>query len=159
MRFGSFVFPVSHNPENDGVVIDHTLEEIKLAEDIGLDSVWLTEHHFDGAAAHADPLVLAGAIFAYSQLAMNSNLREIRKLEAVNSELTQQIVRREAMINRLSRCRCAWTSLVTSASRSCSASPPVPAMLRRMQEERPCGWRTPRSARPKSREFRPPIRI
>ena len=62
MRFGSFVFPVSHNPEKDGAVIDSTLEEIKLAEDIGLDSIWLTEHHFDGAAAHADPLVLAGAI-------------------------------------------------------------------------------------------------
>ena len=62
MRFGSFVFPVSHNPEKDGAVIDSTLEEIKLADDIGLDSIWLTEHHFDGAAAHADPLVLAAAI-------------------------------------------------------------------------------------------------
>ena len=45
MRFGSFVFPVSHIPQNDGVVIDNTLREIELAEEIGMDSVWLTEHH------------------------------------------------------------------------------------------------------------------
>ncbi|MCZ0952240.1 MAG: LLM class flavin-dependent oxidoreductase, partial [Rhodospirillaceae bacterium] len=62
MRFGSFVFPVSHQPENDSAVIDSTLDEIVLAEKIGMHSVWLTEHHFDGAAAHADPLVLAAAV-------------------------------------------------------------------------------------------------
>ena len=55
MRFASFVFPTSHHPENDSAVIDSTLEEILLAEEIGMHSVWLTEHHFDGAAAHADP--------------------------------------------------------------------------------------------------------
>ncbi len=64
MRFGSFVFPVSHHPDNDSVVIDNTLEEILLAEQIGMHSVWLTEHHFDGAAAHADPLVFGAAIAA-----------------------------------------------------------------------------------------------
>ena len=64
MRFGSFVFPVSHHPERDAAVIDSTLEEILLAERIGMHSVWLTEHHFDGAAAHADPLVLGAAVAA-----------------------------------------------------------------------------------------------
>ena len=67
MRFGSFVFPSSHHPENDSAVIDSTLEEILLAEEIGMHSVWLTEHHFDGAAAHADPLVLGAAIAARTQ--------------------------------------------------------------------------------------------
>ena len=67
MRFGSFVFPVSHEPERDSAVIDSTLEEIVLAEEIGMHSVWLTEHHFDGAAAHADPLVLGAAIAARTQ--------------------------------------------------------------------------------------------
>ncbi|MCY4558347.1 MAG: LLM class flavin-dependent oxidoreductase [Chloroflexi bacterium] len=62
MRFGSFVFPVSHRPENDSAIIDSTLDEIVLAEKIGMHSVWLTEHHFDGAAAHADPLVLGAAV-------------------------------------------------------------------------------------------------
>ncbi len=64
MRFGSFVFPVSHHPEKDSEVIDSTLDEILLAEQIGMHSVWLTEHHFDGAAAHADPLVLGAAVAA-----------------------------------------------------------------------------------------------
>lgn len=64
MRFGSFVFPVSHQPQNDSAVIDSTLDEILLAEQIGMHSVWLTEHHFDGAAAHADPLVLGAAVAA-----------------------------------------------------------------------------------------------
>ena len=67
MRFGSFVFPVSHHPENDSAVIDSTLDEILLAEKIGMHSVWLTEHHFDGAAAHADPLVLGAAIAARTE--------------------------------------------------------------------------------------------
>ena len=64
MRFGSFVFPVSHHPDNDSTVIDSTMDEVILAEQIGMDSVWLTEHHFDGAAAHADPVVFGAAIAA-----------------------------------------------------------------------------------------------
>ena len=67
MRFGSFVFPVSHRPEMDSAVIDNTLEEILLAEKVGMHSVWLTEHHFDGAAAHADPLVFGAAIAARTE--------------------------------------------------------------------------------------------
>ena len=64
MRIGSFIFPVSHHPHNDAEVIDSTLEEIERAEDIGLDAVWLTEHHFDGAVAYADPLVFGAAVAA-----------------------------------------------------------------------------------------------
>ena len=67
MRFGSFVFPVSHEPEKDTAVIHSTLDEIMLAEEIGMHSVWLTEHHFDGAAAHADPLVLGAAVAAKTE--------------------------------------------------------------------------------------------
>ena len=67
MRFGSFVFPVSHTPERDGVVIDDTLEEIELAEELGFDAVWLTEHHFDGASAYVDPVVFGAAVAARTQ--------------------------------------------------------------------------------------------
>lgn len=62
MRFGSFVFPVSHNPENDGEAIHSALDEVLLAEELGFHAVWLTEHHFDGASAYADPVVFAAAI-------------------------------------------------------------------------------------------------
>lgn len=64
MRLGSFVFPVSHYPYSDSAVIDSTLEEVELAERIGLDAVWLTEHHFDGAVVYADPLVFGAAVAA-----------------------------------------------------------------------------------------------
>ena len=64
MRFGQFLFPVSHVPDNDGAVIDNALAEVELAERLGFDAVWLTEHHFDGASAYADPLVFGAAIAA-----------------------------------------------------------------------------------------------
>ena len=64
MRFGSFVFPVSHVPENDGAVIDRTLEEIELQESLGFEATWLTEHHFDGASAFVDPVVFGAAVAA-----------------------------------------------------------------------------------------------
>ncbi|MDA0770640.1 MAG: hypothetical protein BZY79_04375 [SAR202 cluster bacterium Casp-Chloro-G4] len=64
MRFGSFVFPVSHSPDNDSNVIDNTLAEVELGEEIGLDTAWLAEHHFDGAAAYADPLMFGAAVAA-----------------------------------------------------------------------------------------------
>ena len=64
MRFGSFVFSISDDRENDHRVIDSTLRQVELAEEIGMDAVWLTEHHFDGAVAYADPLVFGAAVAA-----------------------------------------------------------------------------------------------
>lgn len=62
MRFGTFVFSISSNRENDGQVIQQTLREVELAEETGMDAVWLTEHHFDGAVAYADPVVFGAAV-------------------------------------------------------------------------------------------------
>ena len=62
MRFGSWIFPISQNSKNDGNVIDDTLTEIDRWESLGFDAIWLSEHHFDGATAYADPVVFAGAI-------------------------------------------------------------------------------------------------
>ena len=64
MRFASFAFPQSMDPEMDSVVIDDTLREIELAEEMGFDAVFLNEHHFDGASAFADPLVFGAAVAA-----------------------------------------------------------------------------------------------
>jgi alkanesulfonate monooxygenase SsuD/methylene tetrahydromethanopterin reductase-like flavin-dependent oxidoreductase (luciferase family) len=62
MRFGTFVFSMSDDPREDHQVIENTLREVELAEELGLDAVWLTEHHFDGAVAYADPVVFAAAV-------------------------------------------------------------------------------------------------
>ena len=62
MRFGTFVIPMSHDPAQDGEVIDKTLREVELADELGFDAVWLTEHHFDGRCAYADPVVFGAAV-------------------------------------------------------------------------------------------------
>ena len=62
MRFGSMVFPVSHEPDNDAAVIASTLAEIELQDKMGFEAAWLTEHHFDGACAYVDPLVFGAAV-------------------------------------------------------------------------------------------------
>ena len=85
MRFGSFVFSISRDRREDHQVIDNTLREVELAEAIGLDAVWLTEHHFDGAVAYADPIVFGAAVamktkrvrigFAVVELALHHPVR------------------------------------------------------------------------------------
>lgn len=64
MRFSTFLFPDSRDPGRDGQVIDETIREARLADELGVDIVWLAEHHFDGIAVYADPIVLAGALAA-----------------------------------------------------------------------------------------------
>ncbi len=64
MKFSTFLFPDSRDPARDGRVIDETLREAALADELGADMVWLAEHHFDGISVYADPMVLAGALAA-----------------------------------------------------------------------------------------------
>ena len=64
MRFGSFVFSISADQNADHEVIHQTLREVEIAEEVGFDAVWLTEHHFDGAVAYADPVVFGAAVAA-----------------------------------------------------------------------------------------------
>ena len=64
MRFGTFVFPVSQKPDNDYRIIHETLNEIQLCDELGFDTAWLSEHHFDGATAYVDPVVFAASIAA-----------------------------------------------------------------------------------------------
>ena len=62
MKFGTWVFPISESPDKDGQVIDNTTEEIILCDKLGYEAVWLSEHHFDGAVAYADPVTFASSI-------------------------------------------------------------------------------------------------
>ncbi len=64
MKFGTFTFSVSHDHNRDHQVIENSMREVLLAEEIGMDAVWLTEHHFDGGVAYADPVVFGGAVAA-----------------------------------------------------------------------------------------------
>ena len=62
MKFSNFLFPESRDPNRDGVVIDETLREARLADDLGVDTIWLAEHHFDGVCAYVDPVSFAASL-------------------------------------------------------------------------------------------------
>ena len=62
MRFANFLFPEARDPARDAECIAEALDEAKLTERLGFDSVWLAEHHFDGNCAYVDPTTFAGAI-------------------------------------------------------------------------------------------------
>ena len=61
MKFSNFLFPQSEIPEKDGQVIDETLAEARLCDELGMEALWLAEHHFDGNCAYVDPVNFAAA--------------------------------------------------------------------------------------------------
>jgi alkanesulfonate monooxygenase SsuD/methylene tetrahydromethanopterin reductase-like flavin-dependent oxidoreductase (luciferase family) len=62
MRVGVFLFHESRDPSTDDRVIDEAICEAKLAEDEGMDAVFLVEHHFDGNCVYVDPPTFASAL-------------------------------------------------------------------------------------------------
>ena len=61
MKFGvQNLFPAEG--EDDHRVLEEALEDIKIADELGFDSVWLTEHHFSRYGILGNPLVLGAAI-------------------------------------------------------------------------------------------------
>jgi alkanesulfonate monooxygenase SsuD/methylene tetrahydromethanopterin reductase-like flavin-dependent oxidoreductase (luciferase family) len=62
MRVGVFLFHESRDPSADDRVIDEAVREAKLAEDEGMDAVFLVEHHFDGNCVYVDPATFAAAL-------------------------------------------------------------------------------------------------
>ena len=63
MQFGPFVLQNSDDdPRLDGQIIDRTLREAELADELGYDVLWLGEHHFDGTQVFADPIVFGTAV-------------------------------------------------------------------------------------------------
>jgi len=67
MRFGPFVLQVSPDPKLDSQIIDNTLKEAELADALGYDVIWLTEHYFGGDTVYADPVVFGAAVAARTQ--------------------------------------------------------------------------------------------
>src|ERR1700744_3681069 len=85
MRFSNFLFPDSASAHDDGRVIDETLQEAILTDQLGYDTIWLAEHHFDGICAYVDPVSFAAALatathqarigFAVAQMALHHPIR------------------------------------------------------------------------------------
>src|SRR5271165_909789 len=95
MKFGNFLFPDCRDPERDGIVIDETLREAWLSDELGVDVVWLAEHHFDGICAYVDPISFAGALatstrhskigFAVVQTALHHPIRLAEQLAILDN--------------------------------------------------------------------------
>ena len=64
MRFSNFLFPESRDPDRDADVIADCIAEAKLCDDLGVEVVWLAEHHFDGTCAYVDPVTFAAAVLS-----------------------------------------------------------------------------------------------
>ena len=85
MKFSNFLFPGSLSAADDGRIIDETLQEARLTDALGYDTIWLAEHHFDGICAYVDPIAFAAALatatsrarigFAVAQMALHHPIR------------------------------------------------------------------------------------
>src|SRR2546423_4016003 len=85
MKFGWLTLGQSPAPEQDANSILELLDQARLAEDLGFDGVWLTEHHFSGESIYSDPVPFAAALcmrtrririgFAVLQLALHHPVR------------------------------------------------------------------------------------
>jgi alkanesulfonate monooxygenase SsuD/methylene tetrahydromethanopterin reductase-like flavin-dependent oxidoreductase (luciferase family) len=85
MKFSNFLFPGSMTAADDGRIIDETLQEARLTDALGFDTIWLAEHHFDGIVAYVDPVAFAAALavattharigFAVAQMALHHPIR------------------------------------------------------------------------------------
>ncbi|HYE92969.1 MAG TPA: LLM class flavin-dependent oxidoreductase [Terriglobales bacterium] len=64
MRFGWLTLAHSPGPDDDRAAIAEQLEQAVLADTLGFDGVWLTEHNFTGEAVYCDPIPFASALAA-----------------------------------------------------------------------------------------------
>jgi alkanesulfonate monooxygenase SsuD/methylene tetrahydromethanopterin reductase-like flavin-dependent oxidoreductase (luciferase family) len=95
MKFSNFLFPDCREAERDGIVIDETLREAWLSDELGVDVIWLAEHHFDGICAYVDPISFAGALatstrhskigFAVVQTALHHPIRLAEQLAVLDN--------------------------------------------------------------------------
>jgi alkanesulfonate monooxygenase SsuD/methylene tetrahydromethanopterin reductase-like flavin-dependent oxidoreductase (luciferase family) len=94
VKFSNFLFPESRDPAADGRVIDETLREARLTDELGFDVVWLAEHHFDGICAYVDPISFAAALavatrrakigFAVAQTSLHHPIRMAEQLALID---------------------------------------------------------------------------
>lgn len=64
MKFSNFLFTEARDPSMDGQIIDEALKEAQLCDQLGMETLWLAEHHFDGNCGYVDPVTFAAAIAA-----------------------------------------------------------------------------------------------
>jgi alkanesulfonate monooxygenase SsuD/methylene tetrahydromethanopterin reductase-like flavin-dependent oxidoreductase (luciferase family) len=95
MKFSNFLFPESRDPAQDERVIDETLREARLSDELGFEVIWLAEHHFDGICAYVDPVSFAATLavatqrakigFAVAQMSLHHPIRMAEQLSLIDN--------------------------------------------------------------------------
>ncbi len=95
MKFSNFLFPQAESPQDDSRVIDETLYEARLSDELGVEVLWLAEHHFDGICAYVDPVSFAAAIaattkrikigFAVAQMSLHHPIRMAEQMALIDN--------------------------------------------------------------------------
>ena len=95
MKFSNFLFPQAETPEKDEQVIDECLAEAKLCDELGMEVLWLAEHHFDGNCAYVDPVSFAAALavttkqikigFAVAQMSLHHPVRMAEQMAMIDN--------------------------------------------------------------------------
>jgi len=95
MRFSNFLFPAAMDPADDQRVIEETLLEAQLCDSLGMDMLWLAEHHFDGICAYVDPVSFAAALaastkqirigFAVAQMSLHHPIRLAEQMALIDN--------------------------------------------------------------------------
>ena len=102
MKFSNFLFPAAMTPELDHQVINETLREGQLCDELGMDMVWLAEHHFDGICAYVDPVCFAAALaastrririgFAVAQMSLHHPIRMAEQMSLIDNISSGRLV-------------------------------------------------------------------
>jgi alkanesulfonate monooxygenase SsuD/methylene tetrahydromethanopterin reductase-like flavin-dependent oxidoreductase (luciferase family) len=95
MKFSNFLFPASMDPALDEQIINETLREAQLCDELGMEVLWLAEHHFDGICAYVDPVTFAAAIaastkqihigFAVAQMSLHHPIRMAEQTSMIDN--------------------------------------------------------------------------
>ena len=95
MKFSNFLFPAAMDPAQDGRIIQETLREARLCDELGMEMLWLAEHHFDGICAYVDPVTFAAALaasterihigFAVAQMSLHHPIRMAEQMALIDN--------------------------------------------------------------------------
>ena len=95
MKFSNFLFPAAMDPAQDGRIIQETLREARLCDELGMEMLWLAEHHFDGICAYVDPVAFAAALaasteririgFAVAQMSLHHPIRMAEQMALIDN--------------------------------------------------------------------------
>ena len=78
MRFGTYFFLQAPPGRSGAEILPEEVDQMVLAEELGFDSVWLTEHHYADYGLSSAPSVLLATVAVFA-----AGVTVILRLDAV----------------------------------------------------------------------------